>query len=133
MNNKLCNSCGYTKDVSEFNKKGAILQSKCRECSKAYAKEHYQKNKGTYYTNRNKRREVEFKEWWRSYKSTLSCNRCSESHVACLHFHHLDPNNKEANLSVVARGHWGKERILKEVEKCEVLCANCHAKEHFIK
>lgn len=68
--------------------------------------------------------------WLRSYKERLKCARCGESHPACLHFHHTDPNEKEVTLSLAARNGWSKAKILGEIIKCEVLCANCHAKHH---
>lgn len=70
-------------------------------------------------------------EWWNQYKSTLSCEQCGESHPGCLDFHHLDPEVKEGNLSEAVANGWGKDRILAEVDKCMVLCANCHRKLHW--
>lgn len=70
------------------------------------------------------------KAWFKEQKTTLACNRCAENHPACLQFHHKDPGEKTVNLGrAVARG-WGPARILEEMAKCEILCANCHAKEH---
>jgi hypothetical protein len=57
--------------------------------------------------------------------------RCGESHPATLDFHHRDPNEKDFLLSSAARNGWGKERILREIEKCDVICSNCHRKEHW--
>ncbi len=68
--------------------------------------------------------------WFAEMKETLSCRRCGESHPACLQFHHTDPTQKEIMLSVAVRRAWSKKRILAEAAKCEVLCANCHAKHH---
>ena len=50
--------------------------------------------------------------------------------MAALHFHHLDPNLKEIKLDVRRLGNNKMESLLKEVEKCILLCANCHAEEH---
>lgn len=69
-------------------------------------------------------------EWFAELKQTFSCARCGESHPSCLQFHHTDPNAKEMMLATAIRRAWGKARILAEASKCEVLCANCHAKHH---
>ena len=77
------------------------------------------------------RRRAELKLWLKEYKATLSCDRCPEDHPATLEFHHLDPAKKEIAISeVIQVKGWGKERIQKEIDKCIVLCANCHRKEH---
>jgi len=79
-----------------------------------------------------KRRREEVRLWWRSFKATKRCDVCGESAPECLHFHHRDPSQKEINLgNVASSGRWSKERILEEVAKCDVLCANCHAKHHW--
>ena len=96
---------------------------------KAARLRHYYKNKEQYF-KRNKERLSRLKQWFREYKKTLKCNHCGENHSACLVFHHKNPEEKEEVVCrAVGRG-WGKERILKEIAKCEVLCANCHRKEH---
>lgn len=45
-----------------------------------------------------------------------------------MHFHHVDPQNKEFNVSQV--GHYSKRRIMAEIDKCVLLCAGCHLKRH---
>jgi ribosomal protein L30E len=47
-----------------------------------------------------------------------------------LQFHHIDPSQKDFNIG--GRGStraW--ETIKAEIEKCILLCANCHAEEHY--
>jgi hypothetical protein len=48
-----------------------------------------------------------------------------------LHFHHRDPREKDLELSIAIGRGWAKERILAEVARCEVLCANLHMKHHW--
>lgn len=97
----------------------------------------YRKNKQTAEQkqrarDRIKRRQKELRVWFKEYKSHLKCSRCPEDFWACLEFHHKNSDNKEIILSRVAENGWSIERIKKEIAKCEVLCANCHRKEHFI-
>jgi hypothetical protein len=37
------------------------------------------------------------------------------------------------NISVAVCYGWSIARVFEEIEKCEVLCANCHFKEHWNK
>jgi transcription elongation factor Elf1 len=92
---------------------------------------HYQNNK-QYYYERNKRRREELKTWFKGLKSTLKCNRCGEDRIATLTFHHTDPSTKELTVAnLVGRG-YSQKRVEEEIAKCEILCANCHAVEHWI-
>ena len=50
-----------------------------------------------------------------------TCNRA-------LHFHHLDPSTKDFSISTNANNSF--ERVLAEIDKCVLLCANCHAELH---
>ena len=57
------------------------------------------------------------------------CERCGYSkYIGALEFHHTDPNSKDFNIGMSAKG-W--ELTLKELDKCILLCANCHREEHF--
>ena len=51
-------------------------------------------------------------------------NRC----IKALHFHHLDPKQKEVDIGRSLQGNFNK--LVKEIEKTIVLCANCHAELH---
>jgi hypothetical protein len=77
------------------------------------------------------RRRVELRAWWRDVKTTMRCERCGESAPECLHFHHLDREQKTLDISTALANGWSKERILAEAAKWCVLCANCHLKQHW--
>ncbi len=67
--------------------------------------------------------------WFQSVKDPLSCVVCGESANFCLDFHHRDSSEKL--FGVGPHVSWGtQESILAEIEKCVVLCANCHRKVH---
>ena len=57
------------------------------------------------------------------------CCVCSFNKYYCsLDFHHKDPTAKDPNFRSM-RG-WSWEHITKELEKCVLLCKNCHAAVH---
>lgn len=123
---KECVKCNTKKDVTEFHKNGkgkSGLSSYCKVCQRTYKKKHYQDNKQKYIDTTNKNR-----QWFIDYKKTLKCNRCGFAHPAALDFHHIDPNTKDFNMARVSKGN--KDKIIAEIAKCEVLCANCHRIEH---
>lgn len=60
-----------------------------------------------------------------------SCEICGyNKNLAVLSFHHKDPSEKSFPLSgrYLSGGRW--ENLVKEVEKCDLLCANCHLEIH---
>jgi hypothetical protein len=103
-------------------------RSKHGEELNKYRREHYIGNKEQYLKNATTRRKYKI-SWWSEFKKGLKCSRCKESHSVCLEFHHIDPTTKEHNISMMYRSH-SEKRILEEIAKCIVLCANCHRKEH---
>ncbi len=64
-------------------------------------------------------------------KNQLRCVDCGQRHPATLHFHHLNSEDKVFNISYAANRGFSLDRIKKEIEKCIVLCANCHAIRHY--
>jgi len=85
-----------------------------------------------YKREKQKLKRHSIKEWLdQEIKKNKKCIECGESHIACLDFHHRDSNEKEIKLSEVHHKKWSKERILKEIEKCDILCSNCHRKFHW--
>jgi len=44
-------------------------------------------------------------------------------------FHHINPSEKDARVSTLLKNGW--ENIEKELEKCTLLCANCHRETHW--
>lgn len=86
---------------------------------------------------KNKERRVQLNREWRErnralyddYKKTLCCKLCGEDESSCLDFHHLDPTKKEYSISSAPR-HKSFKKIMEEIEKCIVLCSNCHRKVH---
>jgi len=64
-------------------------------------------------------------------KDTLCCLYCNKNHPACLQFHHRDPEIKAFGISEAVHNGIGLDKLKKEIAKCDVLCANCHAKLHF--
>lgn len=57
------------------------------------------------------------------------CIECGyDKHTCSLDIHHLEPSIKDKTFRCM-RG-WCKERILKEIKNCVLLCRNCHAAVH---
>jgi hypothetical protein len=63
-------------------------------------------------------------------KTSRGCGQCAERHPACLQFHHADGRKKEFEIGRALSSKMSWARIEKEIEKCVLLCANCHLKQH---
>ena len=58
------------------------------------------------------------------------CERCGyDKCFAALDFHHLVPGEKDFSLSRGSSLSFDKLKL--EVDKCILLCANCHREEHY--
>ncbi|MCU0642056.1 MAG: hypothetical protein MUF61_00560 [archaeon] len=96
------------------------------ECRKRW----YSKNKKSV-INHVKERKLKIRKWLEEYKEGLKCSRCSENHPATIDFHHKNKSKKEQEISYLAWFGYSIKRIKREIEKCEILCANCHRKAHY--
>lgn len=105
-------------------------KEKQKECSKQWHKEHYNgEYRAARLKNAKDRRKVVKKDF-SEYKATLSCSICGENDECCLDFHHIDPLKKDLPLSKALTNNWSMKRLMKEVDKCQVVCSNCHRKIH---
>lgn len=131
MNTKTCSTCKHEKPVDDFrrdDRRKDGRQSRCKECTRRAYKIGYDtkyrvqvkaRNKATYDANR---RAID------TYKATHGCGLCLEREPVCLEFHHLDPKQKDVGIA-----HYmlvPLETVWKEIEKCVILCSNCHKKVH---
>src|SRR5262245_30058108 len=62
-----------------------------------------------------------------AYKAERGCVRCEESEPVCLDLHHREPGGKHTKLrNGTSLYQLGWDAIKTELEKCDVMCANCH-------
>lgn len=102
-------------EVASIVKGKAYRRLKCRSCKQL----------------RQNQRRQELYSWISDYKKTLSCSKCGFSDYRALDFHHLNPLEKDfAVADLISRGA-SPNKIKKEIEKCVILCANCHRIEHW--
>ncbi len=60
------------------------------------------------------------------------CTRCGyHRNIAALTWHHINPASKRFNLDIRNLSNRSETDIRIELAKCILLCANCHAEEHF--
>ena len=58
------------------------------------------------------------------------CQECGyNKNIAALEFHHIDPNEKEFHLGNAKTTNLDK--LLLEMDKCILVCANCHRELHY--
>ena len=58
------------------------------------------------------------------------CEKCGyDKNYAAFDFHHINPKNKDPTFKNLR--YWSVEKAKSEVDKCLLLCANCHREEHY--
>ncbi len=128
-----CTSCGDSKPESEYNfrnKETGLKQTRCKTCTRASSYAHYKKNSKEY-INRSKKRSkqqgVDNRRKMQEYLLNKKCCDCPEKDPVVLQFDHVR-GEKIGNVSwMVGKCSW--EKVLKEIEKCDIRCANCHLRK----
>lgn len=125
---KLCKLCGKEKDLSEFNKKANSYQPYCRPCDNLKARQYYASNKEYHkevVRKRNKKNKEKLKKEIRFLKSTTPCTDCGMLYPwYVMDFDHVSGQKVDNISTLVAKLSTAKLR--KELEKCEIVCSNCH-------
>lgn len=130
---KKCSKCSENKPLTDFNKDRCAKDGYsiyCKHCRKHIRHTSYVKNKDSIISSQlEKRRKSQ--DWVRQFKDR--CKHCGETHPATLDFHHIE--GKEHGISnLVNRTNLTDEikaLIIIEIQKCIVLCSNCHRKLHW--
>lgn len=128
---RTCYKCKCEKLITEFNfknKQKNIRNYACRQCQARIHKIYYEKNKQAT-INRSRKNGRKRYDLLTTIKEQLECSLCKENNSVCLDFHHLESNEKEFLLSQDGRA-CSINRLREELQKCAVLCANCHRKVH---
>lgn len=130
---KRCGHCGEWKPRSEFHKhRGTAdgLQRNCKPCNIEIAKQFHAQNLEHCRERISKRsRLLRQENFVRLVEYLLEhpCTDCGETDPVVLEFDHL--RDKEANVSALIHRPW--RTVEEEIEKCEVVCANCHRRRTY--
>lgn len=110
---KKCRKCQEIKSLAEFNPKGkGRTHAYCRPCLYRYQVDRW----------------IQRKVKAVAYKGG-KCKICgyNKNHAA-LGFHHRDSSTKDFEWTKLRLRSW--KRIIEELDKCDLVCSNCHAEIH---
>lgn len=132
---KTCAKCKQDKELSEFSfryKNRNILQSVCKPCKREIDNNDYQRE-GRKISLRKAQttQRAKTKEFIDNYKRTHPCVKCGESRFYVLDFHHTG-SNKSYNIGESKTKGKSIYTVQEELDKCILLCANCHRELHHL-
>jgi hypothetical protein len=114
------------------------MEHECRVCHQVKSEDSFFRASKKDYVDRicksckhklQQARQHDFKQWCIDYKGGR-CVVCGyNKYIGALDFHHRDPSQKEFNFGE-KKNLMTKEKALKELDKCILLCRNCHAELH---
>lgn len=131
MLTRICNKCGEEKYPSCFSSdksRPTGLSYTCKECNREKDKKRYsyltdevRKQRREKQNGRNRERKQEVVDMFGG-----KCADCEQTYPNCVYeFHHLDPEQKDITPQrAISLGNY------EELEKCVMLCANCHRMRH---
>ena len=75
------------------------------------------------------RHRIKIRKHLLDFLSKNQCIDCGEKDPVVLEFDHRIQKDKFKQISRMLSGHYSWESLLKEINKCDVRCANCHRKK----
>ena len=118
MDTKICSKCNRELPLDHYHKNGFDNKGQqkyrgyCKDCANNLEKARYRKKKE--YIDEQK----------------TCCQKCGDTRTYVLDYHHKDKDEKEFTVGRLKKG--SLEVIQKEIDKCAVLCSNCHREFHFL-
>ena len=127
---KRCSRCRQLLPISAFTVNRSRrdgLQTNCRDCQRAYLREHYLKNLQYYLEKAHRARKQSVQAMRRLLVELKSvpCADCGGTFPSCaMDFDHRPDEVKSFNVGESIQR--GRRAMLAEAAKCEIVCANCH-------
>ena len=128
---KVCSTCKVNKTLGEFywqNKSRGNKDAACKVCRTIQKKKYRKENPEGY-------RLYEIKIRYKNRQGILEymlehpCIICGEDDPVVLEFDHRNPSEKCFTISDACSQKMRLDKIMLEVKKCDVLCANCHRRK----
>jgi hypothetical protein len=133
MAKKNCNHCGLYKDEEEYNwrfKSLGVRHKTCRNCMHEFNKTYFEGDAKERHLQQVRERKQEARDAAREYAYqyllTHPCVSCGENDPRVLEFHHV--GQKDMDVAKMVAGGYSIDHIKQELDRCQVLCANCHRK-----
>lgn len=126
---KRCSKCNEVKPLDDFSANRSRKDGKqgfCKACRSAYQKSWYADNQETQYA-RVAANKLRIARHVYDILVESKCADCPENRPACLQFDHTDPSKKLFNVAQAATLGKSLESVDREIAKCIIRCANCHA------
>lgn len=127
---KFCFKCKLEKQECEFHKnkshKGG-LSSYCKPCAIQQAQKNNYKDMHKVTVSSKKKRKI-VRQIVETIKEKYGCCLCPERIGCCLSFHHVN-NDKDIDVGTLVL-HKTYKKLFAEINKCVVVCENCHRKVH---
>lgn len=123
---KLCTEC-TTKNMTTKYTKGRV----CPDCGKThiYRQNQCPKCAGIATAIRTRKKTRDNYEAIYEHIGYSECVDCGNGDKRVHCFHHINPEDKGYEISDIIRG--DRDVLLREVDKCVLLCANCHLIRHY--
>jgi hypothetical protein len=129
---RTCCTCGQKKSADAFrwkNKRLGLRLGRCSECDRVARASDY-KNKKVAYVARINRLHGELRQIVIEAKK-FPCMDCGQTYPHyVMDFDHRDPTQKVSKVSNLMRL-GSKKKLLAEIVKCDLVCANCHRERTF--
>lgn len=131
---KRCAHCKEFKPEEEFAYSNKLLKTRqkhCRDCMKKFNRKVYERRsevKKEQVKSDKLRRVAESKQFIWDYLLTHPCVQCGERDPIVLEFDHIKGRKVRAVSDMAILG-YSIDSIREEIEKCQVLCSNCHRRK----